>query len=132
MKGAAPIRLGIDIVAVGRIRRLARERAFLDRVFTDVEMERAGTAADRAVCLSRAFAVKEACMKALGTGWADGVGWKEIETTADGPAATCAQLHGRAKELAGGAEPLVSAANTDELAAAMAVLVGRRPQRGAP
>jgi len=49
--------------------------------------------------LSARFAAKEAFMKSLGTGWKDGVRWRDIEVV-EGPSrrpGIC--LHGRIKEL---------------------------------
>lgn len=81
--------LGMDLVEVARIRRLREGRGerFLRRVFTEGEL---------AACLARRlpdpglaarFAAKEAGMKALGTGWGQGVGWHdlEVEGAGDGP-----------------------------------------------
>ena len=44
--------------------------------------------------------LKEAVMKALGTGWGDGVRWVDIETTREPGQAPKIELHGRTKELA--------------------------------
>jgi holo-[acyl-carrier protein] synthase len=69
--------LGSDICDIRRIER-AMERfgeRFLNRVFTETERRRAdrrhGTA--RAGTYAKRFAAKEACAKALGTGFARGV-----------------------------------------------------------
>ncbi len=74
--------IGIDLVRISRLEKMTKRwgNRFLDRVFTPSE---------RAYCLqhkrphihfSARFAVKEAAMKALGTGLRDGIRWKEIET----------------------------------------------------
>ncbi len=71
------IGLGSDLCDIRRIERvLARHGArFLERVFTPVERARAEkrTEALRAGTLAKRFAAKEACAKALGTGFAQGV-----------------------------------------------------------
>jgi holo-[acyl-carrier protein] synthase len=78
------ISIGIDIIEVARIREvLLRTPRFADRVFT---------AAERAYCDSRGvvaaqhyaarFAAKEAALKALQTGWRDGISWQDVEISA--------------------------------------------------
>src|SRR5262249_2783538 len=46
------------------------------------------------------FAAKEAAMKALGTGWAQGVGWHDFEVVRRAGDAPRLVLHGRAAALA--------------------------------
>ena len=72
---------GVDVCECGRIASvLARHGGrFVDRVFTDAEAVYAGeNAKRRAERLAARFAAKEAAMKALGTGWAEGVGWRDV------------------------------------------------------
>lgn len=90
--------LGIDLVAVGRIKRL-RERhgdRFLTRIYTAGEV---------AACLGRKspdeglaarFAAKEAALKALGTGVAHGVGWRDVEVVSSPEGRPGVAFHGRA------------------------------------
>lgn len=51
---------------------------FLDRVFTPVERAKSDRRAKRAASYAKRFAAKEACAKALGTGFRDGVHLKDI------------------------------------------------------
>jgi holo-[acyl-carrier protein] synthase len=96
--------LGLDVCDVDRIRR-ALERAtgarFVARVFTPAE-QRYCEARGRGRFASYAarFAAKEAGMKALGTGWARGVGWRDFEVVRRPGAAPALVLHGRAAALA--------------------------------
>ncbi len=72
--------LGTDIVDIRRIdRALSRwgER-FIDRVFTDVERQRSEARGQRAASYAKRFAAKEACAKALGTGFRRGVYWRDM------------------------------------------------------
>lgn len=77
--------IGNDLVDIRRIERtLARfGDRFLERVFTPQERERAerramaGPAA-RAAAYAKRYAAKEACAKALGTGFSQGVFWRDI------------------------------------------------------
>ncbi len=78
---------GIDVIEVGRIERaLARfgER-FERRVFHEREIRACRSQRAPALQYARRFAAKEALMKAVGTGWARGVRWIDIETVEDRP-----------------------------------------------
>lgn len=44
------------------------------------------------------FAAKEAVMKALGTGWAEGLGFRQIQVVRNAAGAPTVELHGRAAE----------------------------------
>ena len=72
--------LGSDPIDIRRIEH-AIERfgdRFLDRIFTDTERRTCDRRADRAASYSRRFAAKEACSKALGTGFRRGVFWRDL------------------------------------------------------
>lgn len=74
------IGIGTDIVDIRRIERtIARfgER-FLDRIFTAKERARAERKANRVETYAKRFAAKEACAKALGTGFRKGVFFRDI------------------------------------------------------
>jgi holo-[acyl-carrier protein] synthase len=72
--------LGSDLIDIRRIEQtIARfGDRFLDRVFTDAERRKCERRADRAASYARRFAAKEACSKALGTGFRDGVFWRDL------------------------------------------------------
>ena len=76
------IGIGSDLCDIRRIERaMARfGDRFLQRVFTDAERARAGrrTASLRPGTYAKRFAAKEACSKALGTGFQDGVHHSDI------------------------------------------------------
>ena len=94
--------VGLDLVQIDRIRS-ARERhgaRFLRRVFTDAEIESCLRRADPDPSLAARFAAKEAGMKALGTGWAQGVGWRDLEVVASSNAPPRMALSGKAAERA--------------------------------
>ncbi len=95
--------LGMDLTQIERFE-LALERQgqrFLDRIFTEAEQaycER--RAVRRTTHYAGRFAVKEAVMKVLGTGWRSGVRWVDIEVLRDPGQAPRVELHGRSAELA--------------------------------
>jgi len=97
------VALGLDLTEIERLAATAEKRGarFLERIFTPGERaycER--RAARRMVHYAGRFAVKEAVMKALGTGWAGGVRWRdiEVERAPGGPPRLC--LHGASAEIA--------------------------------
>ena len=72
--------LGSDMIDIRRIEQ-AIERfgdRFLDRIFTDAERSKCDRRANRSASYARRFAAKEACSKALGTGFRDGVYWRDL------------------------------------------------------
>lgn len=115
--------LGIDLVDVARIEK-AVERwgsRFLSRVFTPAEIEYCTSHGERFRSLAARFAAKEAGMKALGTGWQNGIRWVDLEVTRASGGAPEMQLHGRAAVLAGDRRFLVSLTHTDTQAIAVVI-----------
>ena len=72
--------LGSDLIDIRRIERTIERfgNRFLDRVFTAAERGKCDRRADRAAGYARRFAAKEACSKALGTGFRRGVFWRDL------------------------------------------------------
>jgi len=71
------------------------------------------------------FAAKEAAMKALGTGWADGVGWTDVEVVSAANGAPGLLLHRRAQQRfreIGATRAHVSLTHSGNLAIAQVVL----------
>lgn len=124
---------GIDLVEVARIERMLSDHGdrFLERVFTLHERGDCDTTPSRrAERLAARFAVKEAALKALGTGWRSGIAWTDVETRLEPSGAPVLRLHGRARELAeeqGLGRWLVSISHAGGLATA-SVIGCRSPQ----
>lgn len=99
--------IGHDQIDIRRIEAsLARFGArFEQRVFTDAEQAKAqkrsatGKNNSRASTYAKRFAAKEACAKALGTGIARGVYWRDIEVVNLPSGQPTIALHGKAKAL---------------------------------
>ena len=72
--------IGIDSIELRRIERVYRQygERFLNRIYAPEEREYALRYSDPVPRLAARFAAKEACMKALGTGWGGGVRWRDI------------------------------------------------------
>jgi holo-[acyl-carrier protein] synthase len=71
----------IDVVQNDRIRNSIERFGdrFLKRIYTEGEMEYCKKCAQPEIHYAARFAAKEAAFKALGTGWAAGVKWKDVE-----------------------------------------------------
>ena len=93
--------IGIDIVDVLRLRRILERQGdrFTRRVFTSGEQSYCRGHRDPAPYFAARFAAKEALFKALGTGWAEGVTWLDVEVRRDNHGAPKIALTGRAGEL---------------------------------
>jgi holo-[acyl-carrier protein] synthase len=72
--------IGSDIIDIRRIERTLERfgERFIDRVFTETERRKSDGRANRAASYAKRFAAKEACSKALGTGFRDGVFWRDM------------------------------------------------------
>jgi holo-[acyl-carrier protein] synthase len=71
---------GIDLCDIRRIEQLLDRHGerFVLRCFTEVERDKSDGRAARAASYAKRFAAKEACAKALGTGLARGVFWRDM------------------------------------------------------
>lgn len=121
-----PFSTGLDLVEVPRIRALLEKHGnrFKERTFTAGEIAYCDACADPAIHYAARFAAKEAVAKALGTGFADGVSWQDIEVLRDGRGCPSIELHGGAihvAELSGIKKILLSLTHTKEMAAASVV-----------
>ena len=74
------IGIGSDLIDIRRIEKSLERHGerFVMRVYTDVEQARSEGRRARAASYAKRFAAKEACAKALGTGIAQGVYWRDM------------------------------------------------------
>jgi holo-[acyl-carrier protein] synthase len=119
--------IGIDIVEVVRLAEALERQGdrFVERVFTDRERSACDPRADRVLALAARFAAKEACLKALGTGWAEGLGFRDVEVVREGNQPPRLVLHGEAVRRAdalGVMRSHVSLTHQPGLAAAVVIL----------
>ena len=72
--------LGSDLIDIRRIGRTIDRFGdrFLMRVFTEVERAKSDGRANRIESYAKRYAAKEACSKALGTGFRRGVYWRDM------------------------------------------------------
>ena len=122
--------LGSDLIDVRRIERTLERfgMLFVERVFTKVEREKSEKRKNRAASYAKRFAAKEACAKALGTGFQQGVYWRDlgvVNLTSGKPSMV---LTGGAAEQLGrmtppGMKALIELTITDESLLAEAIVI---------
>ena len=120
------IGIGNDIVSVPDIEQsINNSWRFVERVFSQNEQDYSENKLNKYQRYAGYFAVKEAVMKALGTGWNEGVQWKHIEVKHDPSGRPQVELHQEAKKQA---ELLqvktihISLSHTEQYATAIAIL----------
>lgn len=72
---------GVDIIEISRIKKSMDRYAgkFEEKIFTPQEIEYCRSKADPCKHFAGRFAAKEAILKSLGTGMAQGISWKDME-----------------------------------------------------
>ncbi len=120
---------GIDIVELPRFRRLYEGPAggaALSRCFTPSELSLVGNGPARMARLAGHFAAKEAVLKALGTGWTEGIAFTDIEIRTLPSGAPSILLVARAEEVAATLQIgawFVSISHSEQFAVASAIAV---------
>jgi holo-[acyl-carrier protein] synthase len=126
--------LGLDATEVDRIAQSLERygERFLRRVFTDQEIAYCMRRRNPAPHLAGRFAAKEAGMKAIGTGHAFGVLWRDLEVVRHGgpPQLKFHNAAGRHFERLGATRALLTITHTDSLALAHVILVSDAGNRG--
>jgi holo-[acyl-carrier protein] synthase len=118
---------GIDIVEVARVAAAIERfgRRFLERVYTESEIRYCQSKHNVAERFAARFAAKEAALKAIGTGWNHGVGWKEVEVLREPGGRPTIGFAGKAAEFAerlGARRASLSLSHTAEQAIAHVIL----------
>ncbi len=120
------ISIGVDICDVSRIRNIEEKHnmRFLQKVFTQTEIEYCLNKVRRHTSLAARFAAKEALLKALGTGLRSGLQWKEIEVYNDDLGKPHFKFYGQTAGLIAGRNVLLSLSHTDDNAIAFVTIEG--------
>ncbi|GIL03224.1 MAG: holo-[acyl-carrier-protein] synthase [Alphaproteobacteria bacterium] len=129
------IGLGSDLIDIRRVEHSLDRygERFVARIFTDIERVKSDGRRNRAASYAKRFAAKEACAKALGTGIARGVYWRDMGVVnLPGGRPTMRLANGAAKRLAellpDGYEALIHLTITDDYPLAQAfVVIEARP-----
>jgi holo-[acyl-carrier protein] synthase len=119
--------IGVDLCEVDRLEAaIARHgERFLARIYTKQERAYCDSKLNRMERLAGRFAAKEAAMKAIGTGWRRGVGWRDFEVTRADSGQPIIRFHGAARKIAeelGVTRALVSITHIKSMAMAQVVL----------
>lgn len=121
--------LGVDIAEVERVKAAIERQGerFLKRVFTEAEIAYCEKFKNKYERYAGRFAVKEAAMKALGTGWSRGVRWVDIEVVRERSGRPTLALAGEANKLAeklGVRSAVISITHTAQQALAQVIFEG--------
>ena len=121
------IGIGVDLVEIDRFRKVIErlKDRFILRIFTPEEQRFCSQHRDAVPHYAVRFAAKEALFKALGTGWAKGVTWLDVEVLRERQDAPTIVLHGEAQRLCaamGSQKVHLSLTHSDNWAIAMVVL----------
>lgn len=119
--------MGVDIAEVERVREAIARHGdrILQRVFTPLEIAYCQRHKNSDERFAARFAAKEAGMKALGTGWRNGVTWKDFEVANEPSGKPTLRLTGRAAELCaalGGARVHLTITHTEATAFAQVII----------
>lgn len=119
---------GVDLCEIERMQQAIdapHGQRFIERVFTPREIAYAKRRARPAERFAARFAAKEAGMKALGTGWRNGVTWHDLEVVNLPSGKPTLELHGVASELArkmGATNVVLTITHVKDQAMAMVIL----------
>lgn len=94
--------LGLDIAEIDRIEAAIKRHGapFLERIYTASEVAYCEKHKNKYERYAARFAAKEAAMKALGTGWSNGVRWRDVEVVRAVSGKPSLKLEGKAGEVA--------------------------------
>jgi len=125
--------IGTDITEVLRIAQMIERHGdlFINRVYTPHEIEYCQSRKASTQHFAGRWAAKEAVLKALGTGWAKGIGWRDIEIHNERGGKPVVKLRGAVREIVeqlGIAQMLVSISHCRSHATAYALALGSPPE----
>lgn len=121
--------LGIDLVEIARMEELLARwhMRFLEKIFTAEEIAQCEGRAHRAASYAARFAAKEACAKALGTGWDRDFAWKDFSVQNDVSGRPLPRLSSRLKARLADARVHLSLSHTEHYATAIVIFEKSAP-----
>ncbi len=120
--------IGTDITECLRIAKMIERHAdlFINRVYTPGEIAYCQKRKQATQHFAGRWAAKEAVLKALGTGWRQGISWRDVEVCNEAGGRPTIVLHGGAKKAAeelGADQVLISISHCRTYATAYALVV---------
>jgi holo-[acyl-carrier protein] synthase len=122
--------IGSDTIDIRRIEKTLGRYGdrFVSRIFTPIERQKSDRRAERAASYAKRFAAKEACSKALGTGFRRGVYWRDLGVVNATSGKPTMVLTGPARErlkslVPPGHEPHIHVTITDDFPYAQALVI---------
>ncbi len=122
------IGLGSDLIDIRRIEKTLFRFGdrFKKRIFTKNEIKKCEKRKENVACYAKRFAAKEAAAKALGTGFRNGVFWRDLEVVNLPSGKPTIIFHGnsliRLKKIMSDKKPDISLTITDEFPYAQAIV----------
>jgi holo-[acyl-carrier protein] synthase len=124
--------VGLDVVEVDRVERAVSRQGemFLEEILNRAEVDRARRSARFCLACAAAFAAKEALLKAVGTGRAGTISWRDMEVVGSlrTPRIVLGGETARVAARLGVSRVSLGLAHAGGLAAAMVVLEGAPPR----
>jgi holo-[acyl-carrier protein] synthase len=116
--------VGVDLVEKSRVEHALDKFGdrFARRVLSEKEWSLCKTKGDCTGSVAARIAAKEAVFKALGTGWAEGLGWHDVEVVNDSQGKPLVRLSGEAGRRTEGVRLHISISHEKHSAVAFAVL----------
>ena len=122
--------IGNDIIDIRRIEKTLDRygERFVNRIFTPIEQQKSDRRAARAASYAKRFAAKEACAKALGTGFRKSVYWRDLGVINEKSGRPSMQLTGGARRqlevlTPPGLRPIIHLTITDDFPWAQAFVI---------
>ena len=118
--------LGIDLIDVERVAdRIGKKEGFRELVFSPAEIEYCEAKGNKYEHYAARFAAKEAFFKAIGTGWANGTAFNEVEIINDAEGKPGIQLLGQTAKTLAALDPVnisVSLTHLKTMASAIVII----------
>ena len=91
--------IGVDIVENKRLKNSIKNKSFISRLFTLLEIKNSELVKDKSIYFSKKFAAKESFSKALGTGFRKGLNFKDVEILNDNLGKPYFRLNNKTKKI---------------------------------
>lgn len=129
--------IGTDIIECLRIAQMIERHGelFITRVYTDQEIKYCQSRKMTTQHFAGRWAAKEAILKALGTGWRRGIGWRDVEVRSEAGGRPVVAMRGGARDIVekmGITQLLVSISHCRSHATAYAIALGNGAERKPP